>query len=440
MSDEHMSDAPQHENRDIDPDNQEALEQKGINEEYKLWKKNSVFLYDMLYGRALEWPALTAQWLPDKKPVEGTGCSTHRLLLGTHTSGQAQNYINFASIEIPDFRVPDLSELNEERGEVGGHGHAKKPFEFKITQKINHPGEVNKARYQPQNCEIIASLCVDGRVLIFDRTKHPLNPKEDGVIRYEAELAGHTKEGFGLNWSPLLEGHLVTGNEDETVKTWDVRSGFTKGNKSIQPTATYTIHSATVNDVQYHPSYSFLIGTVSDDRTWQAIDTRQEQHKKALWSKEAAHADAVNCLAWHPEFDVTLATGSADKTIGLWDIRNFDKKLHSLEDHADMVVGLQWHPQDAAILASSGYDRRIAYWDVTRIGEEQAPDDAEDGPPELLWQHGGFTDRIADFDWNKNDPWVMCATAEDNQLQIFRAARKLVEPLPKGVNHGEVSD
>lgn len=54
--------------------------------------------------------------------------------------------------------------------------------------------------------------------------------------------------------------------------------------------------------------------------------------------------------------------------------------------------------------------------------------------------HGGFTNRICDFDWNKNDPWVMMGAAEDNQLQIFRAARKLVEPLPKSVNHGEVSD
>lgn len=51
--------------------------QKVINEEYKIWKKNSPFLYDVMYGRALEWPSLTAQWLPDKKPyvtLHATGC------------------------------------------------------------------------------------------------------------------------------------------------------------------------------------------------------------------------------------------------------------------------------------------------------------------------------------------------------------------------------
>ncbi len=168
--------------------------------------------------------------------------SQHRVILGTHTSGQAQNYLQIAHCEIPDFRVPDLSELNEERGEIGGHGHAKRPFDFKIAQKINHPGEVNKARYQPQNPDIIASLCVDGKVLIFDRTKHPLQPKDD-TIKFEAELVGHNKEGFGLSWSPLSEGHLVTGNEDTTVKTWDIKTGFSKSNKTISPTATYTVHS-----------------------------------------------------------------------------------------------------------------------------------------------------------------------------------------------------
>ena len=60
MSEEHSSRSNE--------DQQEEAEHKMINEEYKIWKKNSVFLYDMLYGRALEWPTLTTQWLPDKRP------------------------------------------------------------------------------------------------------------------------------------------------------------------------------------------------------------------------------------------------------------------------------------------------------------------------------------------------------------------------------------
>ena len=36
-----------------------------LNEEYKIWKKNTPFLYDMVMTHALEWPSLTVQWLPD---------------------------------------------------------------------------------------------------------------------------------------------------------------------------------------------------------------------------------------------------------------------------------------------------------------------------------------------------------------------------------------
>ena len=43
----------------------EAVEERVINEEYKIWKKNTPFLYDLVMTHALEWPSLTAQWLPD---------------------------------------------------------------------------------------------------------------------------------------------------------------------------------------------------------------------------------------------------------------------------------------------------------------------------------------------------------------------------------------
>jgi hypothetical protein len=40
-------------------------EDKVINEEYKIWKKNTPFLYDLVMTHALEWPSLTVQWLPE---------------------------------------------------------------------------------------------------------------------------------------------------------------------------------------------------------------------------------------------------------------------------------------------------------------------------------------------------------------------------------------
>jgi hypothetical protein len=46
---------------------EQDAEDKVINEEYKIWKKNTPFLYDLVMTHALEWPSLTCQWLPDKQ-------------------------------------------------------------------------------------------------------------------------------------------------------------------------------------------------------------------------------------------------------------------------------------------------------------------------------------------------------------------------------------
>ena len=43
-----------------------------------------------------------------------------------------------------------------------------------------------------------------------------------------------------------------------------------------------------------------------------------------------------------------------------------------------------------------------------------------------LFMHGGHTNRISDFSWNMNDPWVLCSAAEDNLIQVWKVANSLV--------------
>ncbi|RDW95222.1 WD40 repeat-like protein [Coleophoma crateriformis] len=407
----------------------EDMEQKIINEEYKTWKKNSPFLYDMILSTALEWPTLTTQWFPDVKTPENKNYTIHRLLIGTHTSNGAQNYLQIANVEIPKNVTPNPHDYDEERGEIGGYGNSASgesaAIKMNIEQKIDHPGEVNKARYQPQNPNIIATMCSDGNVLVFDRTKHSSIPK--GIVNAQATLVGHKKEGFGLSWNPHGNegmGKLATGSEDQTVKLWDL-STMDASSKQVKPYRNYTHHSAIVNDVQYHPLHKSLIGTVSDDLSLQILDVRQASTTESVLRGEG-HTDAINALAFNPASEFVLATASADKTIGLWDLRNLKDKLHSLEGHADAVTSLAWHPHEEAVLGSGSYDRRIIFWDLSRVGEEQLPDEVEDGPPELLFMHGGHTNHLADFSWNQHEPWVVCSAAEDNLIQIWKVAEAIV--------------
>ena len=79
------------------------------------------------------------------------------------------------------------------RAEFGGFGSVSGKIEIEI--KINHEGEVNRARYMPQNPCVIATKTPSSDVLVFDYTKHPSKPDPSGEchpdLRWEAFLPWH---------------------------------------------------------------------------------------------------------------------------------------------------------------------------------------------------------------------------------------------------------
>lgn len=168
----------------------------------------------------------------------------------------------------------------------------------------------------------------------------------------------------------------------------------------------------------------------------QILDLRRAENDSAAAVAPDGHADAINALAFNPRSETIVATASSDHTIGIWDMRSLKYKIHTLEGHVDAVTSLAWHPTEPSILGSGSYDRRVLFWDLSRVGEEQMPEDEADGPPELLFMHGGHTNHLADFSWNINDPWVVCSAAEDNLLQIWKVADSIVHtddaPMPNG--------
>jgi histone-binding protein RBBP4 len=103
--------------------------------------------------------------------------------------------------------------------EIGSYD-ADTQARIKIVQRINHPHEINRARYMPQNANLIATKTVSGDVLVFDRTKHSSEPAPDGQCKPDIRLKGQRKEGYGLSWSTLKTGHILSSSDDTTVAYW----------------------------------------------------------------------------------------------------------------------------------------------------------------------------------------------------------------------------
>lgn len=131
-----------------------------------------------------EWPSLTCQWLPDKVCTPGKDYSTQvapdtvplfthpsqRLLVGTHTTGDEPNYLNFVEVsaclsslrhrvfqvriplEDADVITPTQTVPEAKEGYVGRPGR-----QVEVVQSIIHQGEVNRARFCPHNPNVVAT-------------------------------------------------------------------------------------------------------------------------------------------------------------------------------------------------------------------------------------------------------------------------------------------
>lgn len=333
----------------------------------------------------------------------------------TPTTGE-QNYLIQANVNLPlpDTEI-DAKKYEDERGEVGGFGGKNSKVEVKV--KIAHEGEVNRARYMPQNPFVVATKAPSADVFVFDITKHPSAPGPNDGFRPEHICKGHAREGYGLAWSPHKAGHLLSGSDDARICLWDV----SQAGKVVSDVTVFRGHTSVVEDVAWHATHPHLFGSVSDDKSLALWDLR-ESPEKPMNRREDAHGAFVNCLSFSPHSEFLLLTGSADHMVALWDMRSLTKPLHLFEGHRDEVFQVDWAPFHESVFSSCGADRRVNVWDVSKIGEEQSPEDAEDGPPELLFIHGGHTAKVSDVSWNAEDPWVMASVAEDNILQVWQMA------------------
>ncbi|KAJ6906405.1 hypothetical protein NC652_023982 [Populus alba x Populus x berolinensis] len=390
--------------------------QDQLDEEFSVWKKNTPFLYDFVISHPLEWPSLTVQWVPLATPLphstDPSSFSVHKLVLGTHTSDDSPNYLLIADAVLP-------TSVAEAKIDTSGSSTNSVTPKVEITQKIRVDGEVNRARSMPQNPAIVGAKTSGCEVYVFDSTKQAERRKQRNGCDPDLRLTGHDKEGYGLSWSPFKQGYLVSGSHDNRICLWDVSA--VAQDKVLGALQVYEAHESVVEDVSWHLKNENLFGSVGDDCQLIIWDLRTNQIQHSV----KAHEKEINYLSFNPYNEWILATASSDATVGLFDMRKLTVPLHALRSHTyvfylfydfeyscmttavilhserEEVFQVEWDPNHETVLASSADDRRLNVWDLNRIGEEQLELDADDGPPELLFSHGGHKAKISDFSWNK---------------------------------------
>ncbi|CDJ59997.1 WD domain, G-beta repeat domain containing protein, putative [Eimeria maxima] len=355
--------------------------------EYNNWRVNSQVLYDVLLNVPLDWPSLTVQWLPGITPCSTSSVVKQRLLLGTHTSGEEPDALIVMQVELPVGPFDD-QQTNEykERGDYEGFHYGLSSYKLKVVKRLPHPRESNCARYMPQRPAIVASCAVDGRVLLY-------NLEAEGVCEGpEAALVGNKGEATCLSWNPNREGQIVACGSEGSWAVYDAAATALK-EKSPDGTPGSRVgeRSARFNSCCWAAADVFLI----------------------------AQEDSIVSL-WDIRQDTSKPSG---EMLNLYDWRRLDIPLHAVEASTDHGVSFSSFSSFLpSVCLSGGNNKFISLWDFNRVGEEQDPEDAEDGPPELLFTHGGHRADIYDASWNCEErfPQMVASVANDNRLHIWQ--------------------
>lgn len=123
-----------------------------------------------------------------------------------------------------------------------------------------------------------------------------------------------------------------------------------------------------------------------------------------------------------------LITGSVDFTSAIWDTRFMNKCVFNMRGHTDQVTQAKFSPLQPNLVATSSGDCRVMVWDLSRIGDPQTDEEMKDGPPELLFVHGGHIAKVSDISWNLNEELMLASVSEDNSLQVWQISNDVYYP------------
>jgi len=388
---------------------------------YKQWKQYIPFLYEFIIVHTLPpySPSLAVAWVPkqsvhvtkkqETNSIESIACSTDELFLGCNT--EHKEFISKLKFNLP----------SERRATSTSPPKTKYESKFLRCGTFLQSSTVQRIKVMPQNPAILSSLTASGDVIVLDAGTKDSGSQEFKLLK---TLRSHSKEGYGLDWSGHTEGSLLSSCEDAVICLWDVgvASTTTKdGIDVVSPVRTFSGHKKGVGDVRWHPKYSHMFGSVSDDSMLGLWDIRAPD-TEALVKHVKGHNSDINCLDFSKFDENLVVTGAGDSTVRSWDIRNLSCPTHEFKYHEKSILQVHFSPFHRNVFVTSSEDTKVCIWDSSASRTDLNEDDLLDGPPELLFLHSGHTAAVFDVVWNPNRSWTLASTAEDNIVQIWSVA------------------
>jgi len=212
------------------------------------------------------------------------------------------------------------------------------------------------------------------------------------------------------------------------ARLWDISSSTGIADFSVRDGSPITDVASCPGDPQIFAT-SCASGSVL---VWDVRSPDSSARETPLTMTEA-HSGGSHCVAFTHGNHNVLATGGADGVVRLWDARRLTGRLHRFKTGSSAGVSrIVWAPFDNGLLAVGNNDGRISILDLCQIGAKQLTAEAKDGPPELVFTHGGHAGSLlADISWSPEVQWLLASASLDEglhslgQMQLWQPAMSL---------------
>ncbi|GMM49068.1 hypothetical protein DASB73_000260 [Starmerella bacillaris] len=381
--------------------------QKVKNEEFKIWKKQCPFLYDICMTKSLPSATLSVQWYPSAEPWSTKsnfeGFRTFEALL---TSSQLENNtfaVYKSQCDLPDAsfstarqKDADLNIFNTKASDIF-------PLHENLLPLV--------ARYSNKSPDIIGCAGKDGFVKVINK----FNEAQD--------LSFHKKDVKSLSWSYSESNLLASASLDGTAALWDVSTsaGTFFGGTNVAGDAESV--SPAILDIEFAPHVKYELVTAGEDRAISFWDSRASM-KAPTRTITDAHSMTVSSLDYAPFNEHLLITGSVDGAVAVWDTRMSSASLIGLQAGTGPINTIRWSPHNESVFATGGADSQVKLWDLS-LHEANIADE-EEGPPELVFLHGGHLAPITDISWHPTLPWTLMTAAEDSLVSVWKVAGAII--------------
>lgn len=380
--------------------------------------------YKTMHELSVEWPCLSFDIVPDHLGfLRNTYPQTMYLLCGSQAAEATANRLSLMKVSnITEAKHVDSDEEDEEEDEVADLPVVSGKF-------IKRRAATNRVRCMPQGGAYAASWSDDASVSIHHIAPllQQLEDNANSVIDWKpvAHFAGHAVEGYGVAWSPVSEGHLITGDCNGIIHLWtpEMLDGIQR-NWQVNAVP-FTGHAGSVEDLVWSPTEDRVFASCSTDKTIKLWDARAASHAPVMSFE--AHSDEVNVISWNPLVSHLLASGADDGVWKVHDLRKINEtggaEVFSFGFHKEPITSIEWCPFEDSMIAVASSDDSITIWDLSATHDDDVPEMAlqdeflQTIPEQLLFLHRGVFDP-KELHWHKQIPGTIIATAA-NGLHIF---------------------